>query len=294
MTALTAMRGYALVSVLWLVVLLAGVTAAYHAQARVEARLLTTALQRAQAEALAEAGIWVAVREHFSATSTSADRSNRTTRTIDVDGTAVAVTVADVSGLINLNAAPPEVFAAVLAARSGLDAAEQAAVVDAILDWRDSDSTRNPAGAEDEDYAALKAGHGAKDAPFATVDELRLVRGMTPSAYRAIAPALTVFGNHARVNTAAAPPEVLAVLPRDSPGGFAGSSGESYDQRFVQQTGEDIYVASAAAVVSAVTVQVTATLRYARGEQRPVQVLAWSDAPAAAAALPEAQVPHAP
>jgi general secretion pathway protein K len=182
----------------------------------------------------------------------------------------------------------------VLAARSELDASEQASVVDAILDWRDSDDTRSAAGAEDQDYAALKAGHGAKDAPFATVDELRLVHGMTPAAYRRVAPALTTFGNHARVNTAAAPPEVLAVLPRDSAGGFADTPGESYDQRFVQQTGEDIYIASARATVGAVTARINATLRYARGEQRPVQVLAWSDAPEAAPRVEEQAPSNAP
>jgi general secretion pathway protein K len=287
MSAAASLRGYALVSVLWLVLLLTGIAASYHAHARVEARLLTATLQRAQAEGLAEAGVWIAAHEHFSAALSAEARSNRVTRTVDVDGTAVAVTIADASGLINLNGAPPELLAAVLAARSGLNAAEQAAVVDAILDWRDSDSRRGPAGAEDADYAALKRSHGAKDAPFATVDELRLVRGMTARAYRALASALTVFGNHARVNTAAAPPEVLAALPRDA-------ADASYDQRFVQQTGEDIYAVSAAATVGAVTAHVAATIRYARGEQRPVQLLAWSDAPAAAPALDEQAVPHAP
>jgi hypothetical protein len=46
--------------------------------------------------------------------------------------------------------------------------------------------------------------------------------------------------------------------------------------------------------VGAVTAHVAATIRYARGEQRPVQLLAWSDAPAAAPALDEQAVPHAP
>lgn len=292
MSALASARGYALVSVLWLVVLLTGIAASYHTQARVEARLLTAALQRAQAEGLAEAGIWIAAYEHFSAAVSPENRSSRVMRTVDVDGAAVAVTISDVSGQVNLNGAPPELFAALLAARSGLDAAEQSAVVDAILDWRDSDGTRGPAGAEDTDYAALKAPNGAKDAPFATTDELRLVRGMTPRAYRAIASSLTVFGNHARVNTAAAPPEVLAALPRDS-AGDARAPDDSYDQRFVQQTGEDIYTVRAAATVGAVTAHVVATMRYARGEQRPVQVLAWSDAPAAAASLEEQVLPHA-
>jgi hypothetical protein len=85
---------------------------------------------------------------------------------------------------------------------------------------------------------------------------------------------------------------VLAILPRDA-GGIGNAENESFDQRFVQQTGEDIYVASGTTRVGAVTVRVTATLRYARGEQRPVQVLAWSDSSPPVAAKPQASA-HAP
>lgn len=285
-------RGYALVSVLWLIVLLTGIAAAYHAQARLESRLLTSAVQRAQAEALAEAGIWLAVHEHMTTTAV-ADRATRVTRSFDVYDAAVEITMADTSGLINLNGAPPELLAALLAARSGLGATEQASVVDAILDWRDSDDTRRPEGAEDADYAAARKTHGAKDAPFATVDELKLVHGMTPAAYRAIAPALTVFGNHARINAAAAPPEVRAVLPRENLE-RAEESGDELDERFLQRTGEDIYVVSATARVGVVTARIAATIRYARGEQRPVQVLAWSDAPTASTAVEQEAAAGAP
>jgi general secretion pathway protein K len=284
MTPPVLVRGYALVSVLWLVVLLTAIAAAYHAQARVEAQLLATAVQRAQAEAFSEAGIWFVLLEHLAAN--ASEPAGRVTRTIDMQGTAITVTIADASGLINLNGAPPELLAALMAARSGLSAAVQATVVDGILDWRDSDSTRNPAGAEDDEYAASGAPHGAKDAPFATVDELRSIQGMTASAYRAISPALTVFGNHARINVAAAPPEVLAVLPRDRTG--------SFDQRFVQQTGDDIYMASAAATVGRVKAHVVATLRYAHGEQRPIQVLAWSNTQTGLAPPELEAAPHAP
>jgi general secretion pathway protein K len=294
MSRLGTTRGYALVSVLWLIVLLTSIAAAYHAQARVEARLLAAALQRAQAEALAEATIWVTVREHYAAAAQAADPWTRVTRTIAVDGTAVAVTIADTSGMINLNNAQPELLTALLAARSNVDAGEQAALVGAILDWRDADDTRNPSGAEDAEYPSADGAPGAKDAPFATVDELRLVRGMTAAAYRAVAPALTVFGNHSRVNVAAATPDVLAILPRDG-FGIGGATGDSFDQRFVQQSGEDIYTATAVATVGAVTAQLAATVRYARGEQRAIQVLGWSTAPLAPAAASREQVAaHAP
>lgn len=48
-----------------------------------------------------------------------------------------------------------------------------------ILDWRDSDSDLTENGAEDEYYARLNPPRRAKNAPFETVEELRLVRGAT-------------------------------------------------------------------------------------------------------------------
>ncbi len=293
MTSTRATRGYALVSVLWLVALLTAVTAAYHAQARAEAQLLASTVRRAQAEALAEAAIWIALRDHFVARATGSASVGRVTRDVAIDDTNVAVTIADESGKINLNAAQPELLTSALAARSTLDAAACTAIVDAILDWRDIDSTRRPSGAEDADYASRKVGHGAKDAPFATTDELLLVLGVTPAVYRQVAPLLTVFGNSTRVNVDAAPPEVLRALPT-ADGGPAGArlAADRFDQRFVQTTGEDIYTATGTARVGTVTANVAATVRYARGDKRPVQVLAWSTAPSVSAAEEDAQ--HAP
>ncbi len=293
MTSTRTTRGYALVSVLWLVALLTAVTAAYHAQARAEAQLLASTVRRAQAEALAEAAIWIALQKHFVARMTAPNSAGRVTRDVPFSDVNVAVTIADESGKINLNDAQPELLASVLAARSTLDAAARTAIVDAILDWRDIDSTRRPAGAEDADYASRKVGHGAKDAPFATTDELLLVLGVTPAVYRQLAPLLTVFGNNTRVNVDAAPPEVLSALPT-ADGGPAGArlATERFDQRFVQTTGEDIYTATGTATVGTVTAHVAATVRYARGDKRPVQVLAWSTAPSVSAAEEDAQ--HAP
>lgn len=55
----------------------------------------------------------------------------------------------------------------------------------AIVDWRDSDDTpgtlEGSIGAESEYYLALPAPYAPKNAPFDTVDELLLVRGITPS-----------------------------------------------------------------------------------------------------------------
>ena len=47
----------------------------------------------------------------------------------------------------------------------------------AIIDWRDANSEVTPGGAEDETYLRLNPGYHCKNAPFESVDELRLVAG---------------------------------------------------------------------------------------------------------------------
>ena len=53
-------------------------------------------------------------------------------------------------------------------------------VADAIIDWRDANTTVSESGAEDEYYQMLPQPYRAKNAPFETVEELLLVRGITP------------------------------------------------------------------------------------------------------------------
>jgi len=78
-----------------------------------------------------------------------------------------------------------------------------AALADAVLDWRDEDSDAHPEGAEDFDYRGGSGGYECKDAPFENVEELLLVRGMTPAVYARLAPFLTVYGTgRLNINTA--------------------------------------------------------------------------------------------
>jgi len=77
----------------------------------------------------------------------------------------------DEASKLNLNTAT----VAMLEALPGMTA-ELAA---AIIDWRDEDSDPTENGAEDEIYARLNPPRRAKNAPFETVEELRLVHGAT-------------------------------------------------------------------------------------------------------------------
>ena len=68
----------------------------------------------------------------------------------------------------------------------------------AIIDWRDSNSDVTTGGAEDEIYQRLSPAYRCKNAPFDSVDELRLVHGTT---------AETLFGDDPNRNGALDPNE---------------------------------------------------------------------------------------
>jgi type II secretory pathway component PulK len=54
-------------------------------------------------------------------------------------------------------------------------------IVDAIIDWRDADSTQGANGAETSYYNTLNPPYNCKNAPFETLEELLYVKGMTPA-----------------------------------------------------------------------------------------------------------------
>jgi len=76
-------------------------------------------------------------------------------------------------------------------------------LVDAIVDWIDPDGDPQPFGAEDETYLRLDPPYETPDRPFETLEELRMVSGITDEIYRKIEPYVTIYGTGGiNVNTA--------------------------------------------------------------------------------------------
>ncbi len=93
---------------------------------------------------------------------------------------------------------------------SEMEAQELAA---AIQDWRDADSFLSlPLGsAEDPYYRALSHPYEAKDAYFEVIEELLLVKGISPKIFDKVKDYLTVYGE-GKVNINTAPKPVLCAL----------------------------------------------------------------------------------
>jgi general secretion pathway protein K len=104
-------------------------------------------------------------------------------------------------------------------------------IVDSIMDWRDKDNFHRANGAEDEYYLALPEPYKCKNGDFTSIEELLLVRGVTPEIfYGGLKDMVTVYqdketGSESdnlrraefdfnRININAASPRMLRALPR--------------------------------------------------------------------------------
>jgi general secretion pathway protein K len=87
-------------------------------------------------------------------------------------------------------------------------------LVDAIVDWVDSDDVPEPAGAETLHYQALRPAYRAANAPLQTVREIRLIKGMTPEIVEKLLRYVTVYPQEgdSRVNINTADVLVLQTL----------------------------------------------------------------------------------
>ncbi|HUV04716.1 MAG TPA: helix-hairpin-helix domain-containing protein [Armatimonadota bacterium] len=89
---------------------------------------------------------------------------------IDLGGASFEVAIEDEAGKVNINAAPASVLEALFGDRE---------IADCIRDWRDKDDIPRSLGAETKYYSRLRTPYLAKNAPFDTVGELSLVKGIT-------------------------------------------------------------------------------------------------------------------
>ena len=210
-------KGIALVLVLWMVTLLAVIAGNFAFAIRTDTRLSQNQLALAQARALADGGVQRAVYELFKPpTDLQRWEADGAVHEFVLNGSRVRVAMLDESGKIDLNTASDALVKGLLLS-TGLSEEDSAALLDAILDWKDADDLRRPNGAEADDYRRLGLNYTPSNAPFETVEELRRVRGVSRELYARLAPFLTVYSKQPGINAAIAPREVLLAIPGVTP-----------------------------------------------------------------------------
>ena len=282
--------GFALVVVLWMLALLTLMAGGYSATMRTESRQTANYMRSAQAGAIAEAGIWLATRELQRPDKERRWRSDNTPYDLDLFDAKVTLRIQNEAGKIDLNSARPELLQGLLESvnskQSGQDNND---VLQAILDWRDRDKLVRVNGAEDDAYKAAGYNYGAKNGPFNSIDELRLVMGMTDDIYRKIAPDLTIYSHLPGINPQFADKgALLALSGKDqqrvedylstrsaNPPSAAMEFLTGADQRYFLNTTSNVVTITSTGIVSGTRATIVAVLLLTRRPTQPYIILSW-------------------
>jgi general secretion pathway protein K len=102
--------------------------------------------------------------------------------TVQFDQGKCEVRIMSESGKMNINTVTETTLRKVIG-NLGLEGEKRDVVVDAILDWRDPDDLYRINGAENDYYQSLKEPYGCKNSNLDSIEELLLVRGVTPELF---------------------------------------------------------------------------------------------------------------
>lgn len=87
-------------------------------------------------------------------------------------------------------------------------------ISDSVMDWRDEDDLHHLNGAEDDYYNSLPEPYDCKDGPFDAIEELLLVRGVTPEVYRQLSRHITIY-SAGKINVNTTSLEILKTILQD-------------------------------------------------------------------------------
>ncbi len=215
-------QGFALVVVLCVMAILALVVGSVIATGRTEVRLAHSRRDIAALQAIADGALNITILRMLNTSAALQPPADATPFTVPFAGYDVRVTVQDESGKIDLNMAGEELLRLLfLSVGSNLETAQT--LTDRILDWREPGLGKRLNGAKADDYRAAGFAYGPRNGPFESLEELKLVMGMTPQLFDAVAPALTIYSQTAGVDPTLASVGVLQVLRGIGDSGFVAS-----------------------------------------------------------------------
>lgn len=201
-----------LLSVLWGLALLAAIATSFISAGGTSYRLARNAVDTMEVDVAAEAAVNRVVLGLLDPNPERRWRTDAVPRLFDFEGTRMQVRVQDELGRIDLNNADGTLLIGLFQS-TGLDAQAANALADKILDWRDNSGLKRLNGAKDPEYRAVGLPYRPRNGPFQSVDELKLVMGMTAELFRRVEPALTVYSGRPSFDPQVASPEALRALP---------------------------------------------------------------------------------
>jgi general secretion pathway protein K len=274
-------RGVALLLVLWACTLLAILLGGYAALARTEGLQARYLFAQTQAHYAAEAGLMRAVYSLQDPVVKQRWIGDGRVYSFPYDNAKIAVSAIDESGKVDLNSATPEVLQALFRA-TGMPPADAQVLADRVVDWHSPAGLGGEADTGRVAYVAAGRDYGPRHGPFASIEELQMVLGITPALYRQLAPVVTIWSGTASPNPNTAPPLALAAIPGMTPEQLAAIQAararQANDPSLVLGNGTTHSIQSEATLADGTHAVLRATIRLTgQGGAQPYAVLRWQE-----------------
>jgi general secretion pathway protein K len=202
--------GFALIIVLWVLVLTGFIVAHVTASGRTEIRIAKNLVANSIAQGAADGAIYEAI---FFLADPQEDQRwpvDGRAREVAIGNSRVTVRLEDEASWINPSSASPLLLEALLQV-IGSDPESARRLSFAIGEWVGSATSPRPQNEVIAEYRAAGLDYTPPGAPIESLDELDRVLGMTPAVLAAIRPHLTLFGPQ-EPNPATSDPVVAAAL----------------------------------------------------------------------------------
>jgi general secretion pathway protein K len=266
--------GFALIIVLWTLVLIGFIVAHLTASGRTEMRIAGNLVANSASQAAADGAIFEAI---FNLSDPQPEQRwpvDGTPRQVVVGTSRVILRVEDEGSWVNPSTASPGLLEALLRV-TGSEPETARRIATAISEWVGSATVPRPQDALVAEYRAAGLDYGPPSAPFESLGELGRVLGMTPAVMMAIRPHLTLFGPP-EPNPATTDPVVAAALALPSASGSA-NTGQPI-QRGVAAPPDALTVRITALASGPGSARMTRTAVVRTGATLPqgYAVLAWS------------------
>ena len=247
-------NGVILIALLWILTALSVIAFSFSRETFVEVAAARNAQSLEDSYFVARAGIAATVYQLMLKRNTASLKQVELQETIDpidlgvitgsLGGGEYRVDLQDESGKLPVNSVSEEQLRNLVEV-CGIKKPDSDIITDSILDWRDADSAHRINGAENDYYQSLNPPYKAKNGRIDTIEELLLVRGVTPEyfygypekdvngtiTYRyGLSRYLTVYSNNPQVNINYAPLAVLQSVPGMPPE----AAKAIYDRRHVK------------------------------------------------------------
>jgi general secretion pathway protein K len=202
-------RGFVIVAVLWILVALSVLATIFSVYLSNSARALGATDIGVPTEALASASLELTAYQLLRVD--GKERPAQGAFRFRMDDAEAFVTFTSEAARVDLNRASKEMLSNLFEV---LGAERKAAgeIADRIVGWR-TQAKSNAANDEEALYLASGLTYSPRQAPFAHINELSLLLGVSPAMVERALPFLTVYSKAAEVDVLLAPAEVVAAVP---------------------------------------------------------------------------------